>query len=58
MKKNIIKNLKYEIKLDEKSKYIITSDFGEINEINGEEIVTMKKAVEFLTKNIPLKFQI
>ena len=54
---NIIKNLKYEIKLDEKSKYIITSDFSEISEIDGYEIVIMKNAIGIFLdkKNIPLR---
>ena len=54
---NVIKNLKYEIKLDNQSKYIITSDYSEINEIDGSEIVTMQKAIGIFLdkKNIPLK---
>lgn len=50
---NLIKNLEYNINLNENSKYIITSDFGEIkkNE-NAQEIVEMKKTKAiFLDKN-------
>tara|TARA_B100001121_G_C18614629_1_gene586162 strand:- start:8 stop:586 length:579 start_codon:yes stop_codon:yes gene_type:complete len=54
---NIIKNLRYEIKLDEQSKYIITSELSEITDISGSEIVRMKKAIGIFLdkKNIPLK---
>lgn len=41
---NLIKNLEYNINLNENSKYIITSDFGEIKKNkNAQEIVEMKK---------------
>tara|TARA_Y100000992_G_scaffold275991_1_gene219895 strand:+ start:3268 stop:3843 length:576 start_codon:yes stop_codon:yes gene_type:complete len=54
---NIIKNLKYEVKLADQNKYIITSELSEITEKNGPEIVIMKiaTAVFLDKKNIPLK---
>ena len=42
-KNNIIKNLKYEIKLDDKSEYIISSELSEIINKNNIEIVIMRK---------------
>lgn len=53
--KNIIKNLKYEITLDDKSKYIISSDYSELSNVNGVEIVQMQKviAIFFDQKTLP-----
>ena len=53
---NLIKNLKYEVKLDEDNQYIITSDLSEITYENNIEIVKMQKVVAiFIDKtNIPL----
>ena len=42
-KNNIIKNLKYEIKLDDKSEYRISSELSEIMNKNDIEIVIMRK---------------
>ena len=42
-KNNVIKNLKYEIKLNDKSEYIISSELSEITNKNNIEIVLMKK---------------
>ena len=39
---NLIKNLKYDVKFDNNSRYIITSDLSEITYLDGEEIVLMK----------------
>ena len=44
-KNNIIKNLKYEIKLTDNSEYIITSEQSEIISINNNEIVSMNIVV-------------
>ena len=41
-KNNQIKNLKYEINLDENNQYIITSDFSELINFNEYEIVKMQ----------------
>lgn len=53
--KNIIKNLKYEITFDDKSKYIISSDYSELSNVNGVEIVQMQKviAIFFDQKTLP-----
>lgn len=53
---NLIKNLKYEVKIDEKNQYIITSDLSEITYDEGKEIVKMQKVIAILLnqKNIPL----
>ena len=53
---NLIKNLRYEIKLNQKNKYIITSDLSELVYINNNEIVKMQKvkAVIIGQDNIPL----
>ena len=54
---NLIKNLRYEINLDEVNKYTITSDLGEIifND-KGQEIIKMRmaKAIFSGETNIPL----
>ena len=53
---NLIKNLKYEVKLDQDNQYIITSDLSEITYENNIEIVKMQNVVAiFLDQtNIPL----
>ena len=53
---NLIKNLKYEVKLNENSQYAITSDLSEITYKNGNEVVKMQKVIALLLnkKNIPL----
>ncbi len=53
---NVIRNLKYEVKLDQQNQYIITSDLSEITYENGIEIVKMKRAVAIFIdqNNIPL----
>ncbi len=40
---NLIKNLKYEIKFDDNTQYIITAELSEINYDDGVEIVKMQK---------------
>ena len=53
---NKIKNLKYEINLDENNQYIITSAFSELINLNDHEIVKMQVVeARFLDKNqLPL----
>jgi hypothetical protein len=53
---NLIKNLKYEVKLDGQNQYIITSDLSEIVYEGGKEVVKMQKVIAILIdqKNIPL----
>jgi hypothetical protein len=53
---NLIKNLKYEIKLDQDNQYIITSDLSEITYENNVEIVKMQNVVAIFIDqtNIPL----
>ena len=53
---NLIKNLKYEVKLDKENQYIITSDLSEITYETGPEMVKMQKVTAILInqKNIPL----
>lgn len=53
---NLIKNLKYEVKLDGQNQYIITSDLSEIAYKGGKEFVKMQKVTAILKgqKNIPL----
>jgi len=53
---NLIKNLKYEIKLDQDNQYIITSDLSEISYENNVEIVKMfnVEAIFIDQTNIPL----
>ncbi len=53
---NLIKNLKYEVKLDKQNQYIITSDLSEIFYDSGVEMVKMQKVIAVLIdqNNIPL----
>tara|TARA_Y100001958_G_C21086815_1_gene441288 strand:- start:3 stop:578 length:576 start_codon:yes stop_codon:yes gene_type:complete len=53
---NLIKNLKYEINLDQEKNYIITSELSEIINFNNDEIVKMKtvNAIIIDEKKIPL----
>tara|TARA_B100000073_G_scaffold143302_1_gene117887 strand:+ start:26 stop:613 length:588 start_codon:yes stop_codon:yes gene_type:complete len=55
-KNNLVKNLKYEIKLDTENQYIITSDLSEITYENNIEIVKMQNVTAiFIDKsNIPM----
>ena len=55
-KNNLIKNLKYEVRLDQNNQYIITADLSEITYDNNVELVKMQKVIAiFLDKNnIPL----
>ena len=55
-KNNLIKNLKYEVKLDQESQYIITSELSEITYENDIEKVKMQKVIAiFIDKtNVPL----
>ena len=55
-KNNLVKNLKYEIKLDTENQYIITSDLSEITYENDIEIVKMQNVTAiFIDKsNIPM----
>ena len=53
---NLIKNLRYEVKLDQDNQYLITADFSEITYDNNVELVKMQKVIAiFIDKNnIPL----
>ena len=53
---NLIKNLKYEIKLNQDNQYIITSDLSEITYENNIEIVKMQnvEAIFIDQTNIPI----
>ena len=53
---NLIKNLKYEVKLDKENQYIITSNLSEITYETGSEMVRMQKVTAILInqENIPL----
>ena len=53
---NLIKNLKYEVKLNKNNQYVITSDLSEITYKDGDEVVKMQKVTAILLnqKNIPL----
>ena len=53
---NLIKNLKYEINLDQEKNYIITSELSEIVKFNNDEVVKMKivNAIIIDEKKIPL----
>ena len=53
---NLIKNLKYEIKLNQDNQYIITSDLSEITYENNIEIVKMQNVEAILIDqtNIPI----
>lgn len=49
---NLIKNLKYEVKLDQDNQYIITAEFSEITYDNDIELVSMQNVVAiFIDKN-------
>ena len=51
-KNNLIKNLTYNLKLEDNSQYIITSEISEISFENNVEIVKMQKVVaRFIDKN-------
>ena len=51
-KNNLIKNLTYDLKLEDNSQYIITSEISEISFTNNVEIVTMQKVIaKFIDKN-------
>ena len=54
---NLVKNLRYEVKLDQQNQYIISSDLSEITYDEGIEVVKMKRATAiFIDQNkIPLK---
>ena len=56
-KNNLIKNLKYQVKLDQNSQYIITSELSEITYEDGLEIVKMQEVVALFTgePDIPIK---
>ncbi len=53
---NLIKNLKYEVKLDQDNQYVITSKLSEITYVNNVEIVRMKNvtAIFIDESNIPI----
>ena len=49
---NIIKNLKYEVKLEDDNWYIISSEFSEITYINNFELIKMREVfAQFRNKN-------
>ena len=51
-KNNVIKNLKYEVRFDQDSQYIITADLSEITYDNNVELVSMQKVIAiFIDKN-------
>ena len=56
-KNNLIKNLKYQVKLDQNSQYIITSELSEITYEDGLEIVKMQEVVALFIgeSDIPIK---
>ena len=47
-KNNLIKDLQYEVIIDQKNKYVIKSDMGEITYKDGNEIVLMKNVTGLL----------
>jgi len=53
---NLIKNLKYEVKLDQDKQYIITADLSELTYEDDVELVNMQevKAIFISEDNIPL----
>ena len=53
---NLIKNLKYEVRFDENSHYIITADLSEISYDDSVELVRMQKVIAVVIdkNNIPL----
>ena len=55
-KNNLIKNLKYEVKLDQDKQYIITADLSELTYKNDAELVYMQKvkAIFIGQEKIPL----
>ena len=55
-KNNLIKNLKYEVRLDQDNQYIITADLSEITYDNNIEKVKMQKVIAIFTdkNSIPL----
>ena len=49
---NLIKNLKYEVKLDKNNWYIITSGLSELTYIDNVELVEMREVIaKFIDKN-------
>ena len=55
-KSNVIKNLRYDVSLDNNTKYNITSDFSELIYIDGIEFVKMQNVVAIFIdeNNVPL----
>ena len=53
---NLIKNLKYEVNLDQDNQYIITSELSELTYVNDIEIVKMQKVTALIldSNKIPL----
>jgi hypothetical protein len=53
---NLIKNLKYEVRLDRDNQYIVNSELSEITYVNDVEIVNMQKVIAIFTDktNIPI----
>jgi len=53
---NLIKNLKYEVNLDQDNQYIITSELSELNYVNDIEVVKMQKVTALIldSNKIPL----
>ena len=49
---NLIKNLKYDVRLEDNSQYIITSDYSELTYDTGVELVSMNRVVaKFIDKD-------
>jgi len=52
LKKNLIQNLKYEVNLGNKKKYLISSKFSEINNSNDTELINMENVdAKIIDKN-------
>ena len=53
---NLIKNLKYDVRLDEDKQYIITADLSELNYKDGVEVVRMEGVIGIFVdeNNVPI----
>ena len=57
-KNTLIKNLKYQVKLDQNSQYIITSNLSEITYEEGLEIVKMQEVVALFISDLDIPIKI
>ena len=48
---NLIKNLKYDVRLDDNKQYIITANLSELTYEDGKEIVKMEKVIGIFVDN-------